>query len=168
MKHLYVVTEPIPGLARDAPTLRDPDRRTYFKEEVGGLVIGGYEPNPRAWTTGDVADDFAFRLFDDDFDHFEPHMINAIARVPALDEVGVRRMIHAPESFTVGRQFHSRPRAGARQFLCRRRLQRLRHRQRAAAQVGRSRIGSPTARRRWICGASTSGALRACTRTATG
>ena len=100
MKHLYIVTEPIPGLARDAPTLRDPDRRTYFKEEVGGLVMGGYESNPRAWTTGDVADDFAFKLFDDDFDHFEPHMINAIARIPALAEVGVRRMIHAPESFT--------------------------------------------------------------------
>ena len=100
MKHLYIVTEPIPGLARDAPTLRDPDRRTYFKEEVGGLVMGGYESNPRAWTTGDVADDFAFKLFDDDFDHFEPHMINAIARIPALAEVGVRRMINAPESFT--------------------------------------------------------------------
>jgi 4-methylaminobutanoate oxidase (formaldehyde-forming) len=100
MKHLYIVTEPIPGLARDAPTLRDPDRRTYFKEEVGGLVLGGYESNPRAWTTGEVADDFAFKLFDDDFDHFEPHMINAIARIPALAEAGVRRMIHAPESFT--------------------------------------------------------------------
>jgi 4-methylaminobutanoate oxidase (formaldehyde-forming) len=100
MKHQYVVTEPLPGLARDAPTLRDPDRGTYFKEEVGGLVMGGYELDPRAWTTGDVADDFAFRLFDDDFDHFEPHMLNAVARIPALAEVGVRRMIHGPESFT--------------------------------------------------------------------
>jgi sarcosine dehydrogenase len=100
MKHQYIITEPIPGLARNAPTLRDPDRRTYFKEEVGGLAMGGYEPNPQAWTTGDVAGDFAFRLFDDDFDHFEPHMHAAIARVPALETVGVRRMIHAAESFT--------------------------------------------------------------------
>ena len=100
MKHQYVVTQPIAGLERDAPTLRDPDRGTYFKEEVGGLVMGGYEPDPQAWTSGDVPDDFAFRLFDDDFDHFEPHMLNAIARVPALAKVGVRRMIHAPESFT--------------------------------------------------------------------
>ena len=100
MKHQYIVTEPVPGLARDAPTIRDPDRRTYFKEEVGGLVMGGYEPNPVAWTKGDVADDFAFRLFDDDFDHFEPHLANAVARVPALEHVGVKRMIHAPESFT--------------------------------------------------------------------
>ena len=68
MKHQYIITDTVPGLSRDAPTIRDPDRRTYFKEEVGGLVMGGYEPNPVAWTQGDVADDFAFRLFDDDFD----------------------------------------------------------------------------------------------------
>ena len=57
VKHQYVITERIPGLADNAPTLRDPDRRTYFKEEVGGLVMGGYEPNPQPWVTGDVPDD---------------------------------------------------------------------------------------------------------------
>ena len=51
VKHQYIITEKIDGLATDAPTIRDPDRRTYFKEEVGGLVMGGYEPNPQAWTT---------------------------------------------------------------------------------------------------------------------
>jgi sarcosine dehydrogenase len=40
------------GLSPDAPTMRDPDRRTYFKEEVGGLVMGGYEPNPQGWVHG--------------------------------------------------------------------------------------------------------------------
>ena len=49
VKHQYIITEKIDGLATDAPTIRDPDRRTYFKEEVGGLVMGGYEPNPQAW-----------------------------------------------------------------------------------------------------------------------
>ena len=82
------------------PTIRDPDRRTYFKEEVGGLVMGGYEPNPQAWTTGDVPEDWQFRLFDDDYDHFEQHMEQAIARVPALANAGVKRMINGPESFT--------------------------------------------------------------------
>jgi 4-methylaminobutanoate oxidase (formaldehyde-forming) len=100
VKHQYIVTEPIPGLSTDAPTLRDPDRRTYFKEEVGGLVMGGYEPNPQPWTTDDVPNDWEFRLFDDDFDHFEQHMEQAIARVPALAETGVKRMINGPESFT--------------------------------------------------------------------
>ncbi|WP_137157540.1 FAD-dependent oxidoreductase [Rhizobium sp. FKL33] len=100
VKHQYIVTEKIEGLSTDAPTIRDPDRRTYFKEEVGGLVMGGYEPNPQAWTTGDVPDEWGFRLFDDDFDHFEQHMEQAIARVPALETVGVKQMINGPESFT--------------------------------------------------------------------
>lgn len=100
VKHQYIITEKIEGLSTDAPTIRDPDRRTYFKEEVGGLVMGGYEPNPQAWTTGDVPDEWAFRLFDDDFDHFEQHMMQAIERVPALEKVGVKQMINGPESFT--------------------------------------------------------------------
>ncbi len=104
VKHQYIITEAIDGLSADAPTIRDPDRRTYFKEEVGGLVMGGYEPDPQAWETnlpgGDVPDDWEFRLFDDDFDHFEQHMIQAIARVPALETAGVKQMINGPESFT--------------------------------------------------------------------
>lgn len=100
VKHQYIITEKVPGLALDAPTIRDPDRRTYFKEEVGGLVMGGYEPNPQGWTTGDVPNDWGFRLFDDDFDHFEQHMVQAIERVPALENVGVKQMINGPESFT--------------------------------------------------------------------
>ena len=100
VKHQYIITEAIDGLGRDVATVRDPDRFTYFKEEVGGLVMGGYEQNPIAWTTGDVPDDFQFRLFDDDWDHFEQHMEQAIARVPALETAGVKQMINGPESFT--------------------------------------------------------------------
>lgn len=44
MQHQYMVTEPIAGIPKNLPTLRDPDRLTYYKEEVGGLVMGGYEP----------------------------------------------------------------------------------------------------------------------------
>ncbi|MCO5063983.1 MAG: FAD-dependent oxidoreductase [Rhizobiaceae bacterium] len=104
VKHQYIITEKIDGLSSNAPTIRDPDRRTYFKEEVGGLVMGGYEPNPQPWETGlsggDVPNDWEFRLFDDDYDHFEQHMTQAIARVPALERVGVKQMINGPESFT--------------------------------------------------------------------
>jgi 4-methylaminobutanoate oxidase (formaldehyde-forming) len=100
VKHQYIVTEKIDGLSPDLPTIRDPDRRTYFKEEVGGLVMGGYEPNPIAWTTGDIPHPFEFQLFDDDWDHFEQHLTQAIARVPALETAGVRQMINGPESFT--------------------------------------------------------------------
>ena len=100
VKHQYIITEKIDGLSPDAPTLRDPDRRTYFKEEVGGLVMGGYEPNPQGWVTGDIPPNWEFRLFDDDFDHFGQHLEQAIARVPALEHTGVKQMVNGAESFT--------------------------------------------------------------------
>lgn len=100
VKHQYVVSERLEGLSSDAPTIRDPDRRTYFKEEVGGLSFGGYEHNPQPWTTGDVPNDWEFRLFEDDWDHFEQHMMQAMARVPSLANIGIKQMINGSESFT--------------------------------------------------------------------
>lgn len=100
VKHQYIITEKIDGLATDAATIRDPDRFTYYKEEVGGLVMGGYEHNPIAWTTGDVPDDFQFQLFDDDWEHFEQHLEQAVTRMPVLETAGIKQMINGPESFT--------------------------------------------------------------------
>ena len=100
MQHQYIVTDVIPGVPRNLPTLRDPDRLTYFKEELGGLVMGGYEPNPKSWAEGGVPEDFAFRLLDEDWDHFEPLMQQALARVPALSDAGIKQMVNGPESFT--------------------------------------------------------------------
>ena len=99
VRHQYVVTDEIDGVTAGMPTIRDPDRRTYFKEEVGGLAFGGYEPDPIAWTM-EVPAQFEFQLFDDDWDHFEQHLSSALARIPALAETGIKQMINGPESFT--------------------------------------------------------------------
>ena len=99
VKHQYVVTDEIDGVTAGMPTIRDPDRRTYFKEEVGGLAFGGYEPDPIAWTMV-IPAEFEFQLFDDDWDHFEQHLGSALARIPALAETGIKQMINGPESFT--------------------------------------------------------------------
>ncbi len=98
--HQYILTERIDGVTAGLPTLRDPDRLTYYKEEVGGLVMGGYEPNPIPWSGASVPEDFAFRLLSDDWDHFEPIMNLALGRVPALGSAGVKQMINGLESFT--------------------------------------------------------------------
>ena len=100
VKHQYVITEKIAGVTPGMATIRDPDRRTYFKEEVGGLAFGGYEPNPIPWMTGDAPENFEFQLLDDDWDHFEQHMEGALARIPALATAGIKQMINGPESFT--------------------------------------------------------------------
>lgn len=100
LQHQYVISEPIPGVAPGLPTLRDPDRLTYYKEEVGGLVMGGYEPDPLPFPSDSVPADFSFQLLDGDFEHFEPLMRLALGRVPALETVGIKRLVNGPESFT--------------------------------------------------------------------
>ncbi len=104
VKHQYVITEPVADVASGMATIRDPDRRTYFKEEVGGLAFGGYEPNPVPWLVADsddaYPDNFSFQLFDDDWDHFEQHMEAALVRMPALQTAGIKQMVNGPESFT--------------------------------------------------------------------
>ena len=100
VQHQYVVTEPVEGAADGLATVRDPDRGTYFKEEVGGFILGGYEPNPKPWALDGIPQGFSFQLLDDDWDHFEQHMEEALRRVPALEKTGIKTMINGPESFT--------------------------------------------------------------------
>jgi sarcosine dehydrogenase len=100
IQHQYIITEAVTGVTPSLPTLRDPDRLTYWKEEVGGLVMGGYEQNPRPWLSDPLPEDFEFQLLQPDWDHFEPIMERGLGRVPALRDVGVKQMINGPESFT--------------------------------------------------------------------
>ena len=100
VQHQYLITEAIDGVTRDLPTLRDPDRLTYWKEEVGGLVMGGYEPNPKPWAVDGLPDRFEFQLLDDDLEHFEPLLELAVGRVPAMQTAGIKEFINGPESFT--------------------------------------------------------------------
>ena len=101
VEHQYVITEPFsPEVPRNLPTLRDPDRLTYYKEEVGGLVMGGYEPNPIPWALDGIPRPFQFQLLEANADHFAPIMELAVGRVPALADVGIRTLVNGPESFT--------------------------------------------------------------------
>ncbi len=100
VEHQYMITEAIPGVPKNLPTLRDPDRLTYWKEEVGGLVWGGYEPNPKPWAQNGIPEGFHFETLQPDWDHYEQFMDNAIARVPALATAGVKQLLNGPESFT--------------------------------------------------------------------
>ncbi len=100
VQHQYIVTEPIDTVAGTLPTLRDPDRLIYFKEEVGGLVMGGYEPNPKSWADDGIPNGFMFSLLPSDWDQFEQIMEQALIRVPALETAGVKTLTNGPESFT--------------------------------------------------------------------
>jgi 4-methylaminobutanoate oxidase (formaldehyde-forming) len=103
--HHYIVTEKIAGLSRDMPGLRDPDNLTYFKEEVGGLIAGGYEPNPIPYDGRPRRDDPDFRLFPEEPEHFEQLMLGMVKRFPAFERVGVKQWFNGLESFTEDTNF---------------------------------------------------------------
>ncbi|XP_006164328.1 sarcosine dehydrogenase, mitochondrial [Tupaia chinensis] len=97
MHHAYVVTERIEGI-QNMPNVRDHDASVYLRLQGDALSVGGYETNPIFWD--EVSDEFAFGLFDLDWDVFTQHMEGAINRVPVLEKTGVKSTVCGPESFT--------------------------------------------------------------------
>ncbi len=115
--HEYLVTQPFRERVIDAdgnvvhlPTLRDPDLLIYFREEGGGLIMGGYERSSAPWALGDdlldaVPADFNGRLLEEDWPRFEEIAANSRRRVPVMDEITVTRLINGPEAFTPDNEF---------------------------------------------------------------
>ncbi|MBT8367753.1 MAG: FAD-dependent oxidoreductase [Deltaproteobacteria bacterium] len=98
--HQYAITNPIKDLPPKLPTIRDKDNLIYYKEEVGGLVMGGYERNGIPWAIDGVSNNFNSNLLDSDFDHFTQLAEPATQRTPCLEEAGIRKLINGPEGFT--------------------------------------------------------------------
>jgi len=104
VEHMYVVTEAVAGVGRDVPVLRDPDGRIYVREEIGGLIVGGFEPQAKPWREN-VPPDFSFQLLEEDWEQFAVLMDSAIHRIPALETTGIKKLYNGPEGFTPDNQF---------------------------------------------------------------
>ncbi len=100
-EHFYVITEPIEGVTPTLPVMRDGDIYAYLREEVGGLLVGCFEPNPRPLPMHRLPADAAFVRLDDDWDHLAPVLEKVAQRVPILNDVGLRMQMNGPESFTL-------------------------------------------------------------------
>ena len=99
-EHFYIVTDRIEGVHPMLPVMRDPDGFIYYKEEVGGLVMGGFEPDAKPWAVDPIPADFQFQLLAEDWDQFEILMTNAIHRTPCLETAPIKMLLNGPESFT--------------------------------------------------------------------
>ncbi len=99
-EHFYIVTGRIDGVHPMLPVMRDPDGFIYYKEEVGGLVMGGFEPVAKPWKVDPIPASFQFELLGEDWDQFEPLMKNAIHRTPCLETAEIKMLLNGPESFT--------------------------------------------------------------------
>lgn len=99
-EHFYIVTDRIEGVHPMLPVMRDPDGYIYYKEEVGGLLMGGFEPQAKPWRVEPIPSTFQFQLLAEDWEQFEILMTNAIHRTPCLETAKVKMLLNGPESFT--------------------------------------------------------------------
>ena len=56
-----------------------------------------------------IPENFSFDQLPDDFDHFEPVLVKAIERMPALEHAGIQTFFCGPESFTPDDRYHLGP-----------------------------------------------------------
>ncbi len=99
-EHFYIVSGKIEGVHPMLPVMRDPDGFIYYKEEVGGLLMGGFEPVAKPWTVDPIPSTFQFQLLGEDWQQFEPLMNAALHRTPCLETADIKMLLNGPESFT--------------------------------------------------------------------
>ena len=99
-EHFYLLTKPIDGVSGNLPTLSDHDGHLYIRDDSGGILVGCFEPKGKPINPDRLGSNFSFQLLPEDWDHFEPMMVNALHRVPGLEKAGVKMLLNGPESFT--------------------------------------------------------------------
>ena len=99
-EHFYLLTRPIEGISGNLPTLGDPDGQLYIRDDSGGLLVGCFEPAAKVIPPEMIGQIKPFQLLAEDWDHFEPMMLNALHRLPALETAEVKMLLNGPESFT--------------------------------------------------------------------
>ena len=105
-EHYYVLFDGVAGIDPSLPVLRDYDYCGYYKYDAGKLLVGAFEPNARAWGMDGISEDFCFDEIAGSFEHFEPLLIDAMRRVPALENAGILKFFCGPESFTPDVRYH--------------------------------------------------------------
>ena len=99
-EHYYLITDKIPGIDPNWPVLEDPGSYGYFREEVGGMMVGLFEPVCAPWRVEGIPEDFSFGDLAPDWERMGPYVETAMRRVPILHDTGVKKFFCGPESFT--------------------------------------------------------------------
>ncbi|NQU29967.1 MAG: FAD-dependent oxidoreductase, partial [Anaerolineae bacterium] len=99
-EHYYLLTQPMEGVHADLPIIEDFGAYSYFREEVGGLLVGFFEPIAAPWGMDGIPKNFAFGEINPDWDRMMPYVEIAMERVPSLKDAGIHKFFCGPESFT--------------------------------------------------------------------
>ena len=104
MEHQYFVTEDIPAIAEAGhrmPLLRCPISDYYSRQEKNGLLVGFYEQDCKPWGMDGISPGFSNDLCPDDLERVMDVLEGAFARMPALEEAGIKRIVNGPITYTI-------------------------------------------------------------------
>ncbi|MBF0279423.1 MAG: FAD-dependent oxidoreductase [SAR324 cluster bacterium] len=102
VNHQHLTTIPMESclFPENTPVLRDRKNLIYVREEVRGLLIGGFETNPVAWNAAGVPWEHDQQSLNPDWGQFDSIMEGAIMRIPVLEEADVGEMENHPDAMT--------------------------------------------------------------------
>ncbi|MEO0905415.1 MAG: FAD-dependent oxidoreductase, partial [Pseudomonadota bacterium] len=121
MEHQYFVTEDIPAIIEAGhrmPLLRCPISDYYSRQEKNGLLVGFYEQDCKPWGMDGISPAFSNDLCPDDLDRVMDVLEGAFARMPALTEVGIKRVVNGPITYTIDGAPLVGPIPGKRNAFC--------------------------------------------------
>ena len=121
MEHQYFVTEDIPAIAEAGhpmPLLRCPISDYYCRQDKNGLLVGFHEQDCKTWGMDGIDPHFTNALCPDDLDRVTNVLEGAIARMPALAEVGIHTIVNGPITYTIDGAPLVGPIPGKRNAFC--------------------------------------------------
>jgi dimethylglycine dehydrogenase len=103
MLHQYLVTGRVAAVAalnRELPIIRDPEQSWYIRQEGTGFIIGPYEHDGQPWSIDGIPPQFGMELLPPDLGRVEGILADAMERVPALADGGIKTVVNGPITFT--------------------------------------------------------------------
>lgn len=105
LRHQHWTTAPMDAVPRDLPVVRVPDASIYIRPEVGGLMLGGFEPRPRAFRMADLPPAFEIEHTEKDLGVLEELARGLTEVFPMLEGAPVLKGCAGLPTFTPDGQY---------------------------------------------------------------
>lgn len=107
MEHHYVITEDMREVAdhvartgQEMPMALDFGGEIYIRQEGGAMLMGTYEQACVPWSPKQTPWDFGSQLLKPDMDRLTPELSVAFRHYPAMQSIGLRRIVNGPFTFS--------------------------------------------------------------------
>jgi sarcosine dehydrogenase len=100
LRHQHWTTAPMATVPANLPVVRVPDASVYIRPEVGGLMLGGFEARPKAFSMTDLPRTFEIEHTEKDLGVLEELAGGLTRAFPALDGAPVLKGCAGLPTFT--------------------------------------------------------------------